>query len=810
MKKYTVHFIAVTIFVVLPLIYFAPMIEGKRLQQSDVTHFEGMAKEIKDFREKTGEEALWTNSMFSGMPAYLISMKQPNNILRYVHLFLNSTSTRPACHVFLYMLGFYILLILFGVNPWLGITGAIAYGFSSYLFIILAPGHLTKAMALGYMPMIIGSVYYTFRKNPYLGGALTSFFLGLQLVTNHLQITYYTFLILLVFGIFEFIRVLKEKKFRAFLRSIGLLIVAGVLAVSVNIVNIWAVYEYSPFSLRGPSELSEDEQDKTSGLDKSYATAWSYGVDETLNLLIPDFKGGASDRLIADRNSETYKFLSRTQGAQNAGNIINQNSYFFTQYWGTQPGTSGPVYIGAVLIFLFVLGMFFLEGRIKWWLFTVVIVSVTLSWGKNFMPLTDIFLDYFPGYNKFRTVSMILVIAELAIPLLAILTLNKLFFEEYDKKRLIKSLKYSLFIVGGLTLLFSLFPGISNLSSPKDKLLIDQGAGDLVSAIIKDREQVLRSDAFRSLAFVLLTAGFVYLSHLKKAMISLLLIGISILILVDLWPVNKRYLNDNNFVPKRQLTNAFLPYKADLEILKDKDLSYRVLDLSPGDPFGSSRAAYFHKSIGGYHGAKMRRYQDLYDRHIKNGNADVLDMLNTKYILKNNKDNSVVAERRTSNLGNAWFVNKYVSAENADEEIALLSDFDAKSEFIVQKSYLEKLQGANLMPDSLSSISLVSYSPNRLVYNFNSSTDQVGVFSEIYYPLGWKAYINGEEAEIFRVNYVLRALLISKGSGEIIFEFHPASYFIGNIIAAIASLLILTFIFIGVYINVRINKRVNN
>lgn len=807
-KSFAPHIFAILIFVLLSMMYFTPMFQGKVLNQSDIRGYKGMSKEINDFREETGEEALWTNSMFGGMPAYLISMRTPFNIMSKVNKVLSFQNGRPAVHVFLYMFGFYLLLLMFGVNPWLSIVGGIAYGFSSYFFIILGPGHITKAIALGYMPMIVGSVYYTFRKDFIIGAILTSIFVGLQLVANHLQITYYTFLILMIFGVFELIEVIKNKSYTQFARAVGVLIIAVILSVSVNIVSFWSVVEYSDYSLRGPSELSSNSHDKTSGLDKSYATGWSYGVDESLNLLIPNFKGGASSILMADRDSETFKFLEKSGGAQQAVKIINQNPYFFTQYWGSQPGTSGPVYIGAVIVFLFVFGMFFMKGRTRWWLFSVVVFSLLLSWGKNFMFLTDIFLDYFPGYNKFRTVSMILVMAELAMPLLAILALNKLLFGEYKKTEFLKSLKYSLYIVGGIALLFSILPTISDLSSPKDKILLDQGAGDLVNAIKEDRASLLRADAFRSLIFVLLTAALLYLYSIKKIKVSVFYVVIGLLVLVDLWPVNKRYLNDENFIRKN---NAETPYKAtaaDIAILKDKDLSYRVYEISQGDPFSSSRTSYFHKSIGGYHGAKMRRYQEVYDHHIKeNIDEDILDMLNTKYLLKQNQTNGqLMPVRRTSNLGNAWFVSDYKLVNNADEEMELIGTIDPSSNLAIDKRFEEYVENKSFEPDSLSYIKLDKYAPNKLTYSYSSQTEQIAVFSEIYYPKGWDVKLNGKDVSYFRGDYILRSMVVPAGSGSIEFEFRPNPYFIGSKIARFASYLLILLCMGAVFYVYKRNK----
>lgn len=761
-----------------------------------MTQYQGMAKEILDYREKTGEDALWTNSMFSGMPAYLINMKQPGNVLVYPHNILNAQSLRPACHAFLYMLGFYILLLLFGVQSWLSIAGALAYGFSSYLFIILVPGHITKAMALGYMPMVVGSIYYTYRKNILTGAALTSLFLGLQLLTNHLQITYYTLLIVLIFGIFELFRVFREKAWKYFLNATAALMVAAIIAVGVNITGIWTVYENSPFTLRGPSELTHDSEDQTSGLNKTYATQWSYGIEESINLLIPNLKGGASDILMADRDSKTFEFLSKTQGgAQNAIQIINSNAYFFTQYWGEQPGTSGPVYIGAVIVFLFVFGMFFTKGQLRWWLLTVVVFSIVLAWGRNFSGLTNFFLDHFPGYNKFRTVSMILVMAELAFPLLAIVAVGEVLKGEYERNRFMKSFRYALYSIGGICALFLLFPTLAGLDSPKDTILVEQGAGDLVAAIKEDRASLVRLDSLRSLIFVLLTAGLVYLAHLKKIKTGTTISILSLAILIDLWPVNKRYLNDDNFVPKRQLKTAFQPYQADLDIMKDPDPHYRVFDMTAGDPFASSRASYFHKSLGGYHGAKFRRYQELYDKHIKEGNESVLDMLNTKYlIIADRESGQAMAVPRTTKLGNAWMVKNYKLVENADEEIASLKDFNPAETMIIDKRFAEYVKEADYTPDSTDMISLTEYRPDRIYYSYSAKSDKLVAFSEIYYPKGWKLYVDDQEVPHFRANYVLRAAVLPAGEHEMRFEFRPNAYYTGNKIAMASSVLMVLFL----------------
>ncbi len=793
-NKTKFHVMALAIFIVLSAIYFAPMFEGKGLRQSDMMHWQGMAKEIMDFRENTSEEPLWTNSMFSGMPAYFISLKQPGNFMVYVNALLTSKTMRPAIHAFLYMLGFYILLQFFGINVFLSIAGAIAYGFSSYFFIILVPGHITKAIALGYMPMIIGAVYYTYKKNSIYGAALAGFFTSLQLLTSHFQITYYTFLIILLMVIFEVYRVIKEKEYSKFISSSASLAAGIVIAFGINATGILTVLDYTEYSMRGPAELTTNTEDQTSsGLDKTYVTQWSYGLGETFNLMIPNFKGGASDHLY-DSNSNIFKYLNKRYGNQNAVQVFNQNPGLFTHYWGNQPGTSGPVYIGATIIFLFVLGMFLLKNNLKWWLFSATLIAILLAWGKNFMFLTDLFLDYFPGYSKFRTVSMILVIAQFTIPLMAILTIKHILTENIKKTAFKNALMYSLMITAGLSLIFALAPGISNLSSPLDSFLTEQGLQDWVVKLKEDRASLLRGDAFRSFFFILGTALLIYLVWLKKLNHKTFYVLFPLLILVDLWPVNKRYLNKDNFVPKREIKDPFIPYAADLEILKDKDLYYRVYDLTVS-PFNSSRSAYFHKSVGGYHGAKMRRYQDLYDHHLSKGNEKIFDMLNTKYlIIRAPEGGAPEAVVRENSLGNAWFVEKYIIVNSPDEEIEALNDFDPAKEMIVDKKFRDMTEDFTFVPDSQAYITLTSYAPNHITYDYSASHPRLTIFSDIYYHKGWELYINGTPAPYFRANYVLRAAVLPAGNYQIDFVFKPSAYFTGNKIAFASSVVLLIFL----------------
>ncbi|OFX32083.1 MAG: hypothetical protein A2X08_17785 [Bacteroidetes bacterium GWA2_32_17] len=795
-KSILPHIVAVATFLVLTFSYFSPLLEGKQIKQSDVSNFKGMDKESSDYYNKTGEVALWTNSMFGGMPTYLINSRTKANIFAKVHQFLTLGGAKPAGMVFLYLLGFYIALLAFRVNPWLSIAGAIAYGFSSYFFIILEPGHITKAIALGYMPAIIAGFYLSFNKKIFIGAILFGIFLNMQLLVNHLQITYYTFIIIIVLVIFEFIKAVKGKIILNFAKASVVLLFATILAIGSNLTNLWLTYEYGKYSMRGKSELSSNKENKTSGLDKDYATAWSYGVSETLTLLVPNAKGGSSGGELST-NSDTYKYFNDKYGSVQAKQIVKQ----MPLYWGDQPFTSGPVYAGAVVIFLFVLGMFIVKGHLKWWLLTITIISILLAWGKNFMWLTNFFLDYVPGYNKFRTVSMILVIAEFALPLLAVITIDYLIKNTIERKTIIKYLKWSLSIVGGIIVLLIIMPGaFFDFSSAGDAQYAQ--AGYPMSELKADRESLLRMDSIRSLVFVLLTAALIYFTSLKKLKPNIAILLIGILFVIDLWPINKRYVNNDLFVSKSEASTPYIPTQADLEILKDTDPDYRVLNVAV-NTFNDASTSYFHKSIGGYHGAKMKRYQELIDKQISKNNMQVLNMLNTKYFIVPTKEQGNVVQQNPYTLGNAWFVKSYKLVENADSELNALTNFNPSQEAIVDKRYESSLRNFKPNFDSTSTIKLTKYSPNALSYQSNCNNEQIAVFSEIYYDKGWNVFIDKKPAKYFRTNYVLRAMVIPSGKHEIEFKFEPKGYYIGEKVSLASSILLLLLLFGGVYFEIK-------
>ena len=779
------HIIAIVLFLLCSIAYFPQSLENKTLNQSDVRNHQGMSKEILDYQQTTGKHTLWSNNMFGGMPGYLTSTPPSGNILLKFHNFLSLNHFRPVSFLFLLMLGFYILLLCLRINPYLGIIGAMAFAFSTNNLLLIEAGHLTKVMAFAYIGPVVGGIYLAYRKKILLGSILTAVALSIQLAINHLQITYYTVIIVVVFGIFELVRAFQQKQLPSFIRSTVVLLVAVTFAIATNLSNFWLTYEYSKYSMRGKSEITVSENESSKGLDPDYVTAWSYGIDETLTLLIPNFKGGASAGPVGE-NSETYKLFERAQGKQYA----KQVSQHLPLYWGTQPFTGGPVYAGAGIFFLFILGLFLIKGPMKWWLLAVSVLAIMLSWGRNFMFLTNIFLEYVPMYNKFRDVTTLLLIVQFTFPILAIMVFHKLVNEDIKKEEFIKAFKYALYGTGGVTLFFVLLPGaFFDFSALSDAQYLNQGGDALVNALVADRKVLLRNDAIRSFIYVGLTAGLVWFIN-KKKIKSLPAAGICFLIiLLDLVPVDKRYVNKDDFVPKRQSQVAFQPMLADQQILTDTSLYYRVFDLT-ADPFRSARASYFHKSIGGYHGAKLRRYQDIIERHLSRNNMDVINMLNTRYFIIPVENAAPQARYNGMALGNAWFVDQFRLVENADEEIAALDDFNPANEAIIDKRFSDQLEGFTFHSDSTANIPLVSYEPNRLVYKFESNTDQLTVFSEIYYEKGWEVKIDDTPATHFRVNYILRGMVIPAGKHTIDFQFQPKPYTVGRPICVSSSILL--------------------
>lgn len=791
LKKLIPHVSAVVLFVLISLIYLSPVLEGKKIDQQDIRQFTGMSKEIVDHRAEYDEEPLWTNSMFSGMPAYQISVRYKKNLISYCSQIFKLYLPGPAGTVFLYLLGFYFLLVSLGIDYRLAIIGAIAYAFSSYFFIIIEAGHNTKAHAIGYVAPILASFLMVFRgKKVLLGSALTALFTSLILNANHLQITYYLVMLLFIIGVVKFIEAYKEKALPLFFKYVGILLLAGTIGSLTSLSRIATTMEYGQESIRGKSELTDNQSNKTSGLDKDYATAWSYGKAESFTLLIPNFHGGASGGALTT-DSETYRLFKNSQQASQAKKIIKQ----LPLYWGSQPFTSGPVYAGAIVCFLFVMGLFLIKGYLRWWILTTFLLMLALSWGKNLMPLTDFFLEYIPGYNKFRAVSTTLVIVELLIPFLGILALNKI-IKEGKTNEVMKSFKYALGIVGGLCLLFALMP---NTFFDFEGLNDAQYGEALTEALQVDRASLFSADAFRSLAFILLSAVGIWLYLNKTIKKTPLILLIGVLILGDMWVVNKRYLNDENFKAKRKVLQPFTPSVADSQILQDPDPNYRVYNTTVS-PFNDASTSYFHKSIGGYHGAKLKRYQELIDFHISKGNMNVLNMLNSKYFIVRGQNNQPIAQRNPNALGNAWFVSDIIIVENSDEEIQKLGQINTANQVVVDQRY-------DVPPtidyDSTATIQLTNYKANHLSYTSSATTKQFAVFSEIYYDKGWNAYIDGELVPHIRANYLLRALPIPSGQHTIEFKFEPQTYYATENITLFSSLIVIIALFGAVFKEVK-------
>jgi hypothetical protein len=748
--------------------------------------------------------------MFGGMPAYQISIVYSHNLMRYVNKVVKFGQQNNLGFTFMYFFGFFILLLALRVNPWLSIAGAIAFAMSSYFFIILEAGHPSKASAIGYMAPVLAGVILAFRGRYILGGILFSLFLSLEIISSHPQITYYLMLMVVALGIVEIVNIYLNRglptatqhNWPGFLKATGVLLIGALLAVSTNTASLWGTYEYSKYSIRGASELSSEKENRTSGLDKDYATAWSYGKLETLTFLIPNLYGGSSGGELS-KNSETYDVLKQNR-IPNAENIIKQ----LPLYWGPQPFTSGPVYVGAIVIFLFLLSLFIVKGPLKWWALAVTILSVLLAWGKNFMPLTDFFLEYFPLYNKFRAVSMTLVMAELTIPLLAVLALQKIIDAEVSKKDLLRYLKYTLIGTGGLLIFFLLFAGsLFSFSGPNDA---GSGLPDwLLQALIEDRQTILRQDILRSLLFILLATGLVWAFIAGKIKKNVFLVLIPVLILADMWPVNKRYLNNDDFEKQSRIDNPYTATAADQAILRDKTTYYRVYNLlEPMDQ--SARTSYFHKNLGGYHGAKMRRYQEMIDIPFANERKKIvnafssqpteesvsnmlqglsaLNMMNAKYIIFDDKSEPLL---NPAALGNAWFVRDIHWVAGADEEIHALDSFDPRTTAIIDKRFEPYIQSNPPQPGEGGKIQLTTYAPNRLTYDYTVPSDQLAVFSDIYYEKGWKARVDGQFVPHIRVNYILRGMVLPAGNHQLEFSFEPESYYTGQAVSLAGSLLLI-------------------
>ena len=829
-KHYLPYIVAPVIFLVVSLAYFMPEIfQNKVLQQHDMISGIAIGQEKNEFTKQTGERTLWTNSLFGGMPLYQVAPGSPSlNVLRFIQgltwlHFLPS----PANLLFIMLVGAFLLFIALRINPWLSIAGAIAYAFSSYFIIIIQAGHIWKFWTLAYIPPTFAGIIWAYRGKYLLGAVVTSLYLALQLVSNHPQMTYYFGLLMLIYVAAEFVSALRRHALPQFFIASAILAIAAVTALSINLTSMYHTAEYAKYSIRGGSELSGGEADKTEGgLERSYITGWSYGKGESFSLMIPNAKGGASglvgnDRATAERIRDEVQSDSRIP--PQAKNEVMRQLLYQNTYWANQPGVSGPVYVGAFVMFLFIFGLFVVRNRLKWVLLAGTLMSVTLSWGNNLMWLTDLMIDYFPYYNKLRAVSSMLVIAELCIPVLAVMTLNEIVRRPSVVSEKRKEFRIALGCTAGLTALFLIAPTLffDFLSDREAEAFATAAMQNQAVAAMRDiietvRISIFRADAWRSLIIILAGTGLVFLFSRLRLKPALFIASVTILILVDLWNADKRYLNGEHFHPRRN-TSAIVPgYTVDDEILKDKDPNYRVLNLAV-DTYNDATTSFRHKSTGGYHAAKMRRYQDLIERHLGTVNANnaqslygtkrfnVIDMLNTKYLILPDANNKQRLMRNQNAMGNAWFVAETLGANNADEEIAALDNIDPRKTAVIDKRFAlaEELNPTRVAADSAAAIKLTDYSPNRLKYRSVTGTRRLAVFSEIYYPKGWHAYIDGKETPILRANYVLRAIEIPEGEHEIEFKFAPQSYAMTEKAAIAGYVLLLILILALIYKLVR-------
>ncbi|MBF1384149.1 YfhO family protein [Prevotella aurantiaca] len=834
LKKCLPDAIVIALFAVISFAYFlVPVSQGKILFRHDSQAGVGMGQELTEYEQRTGEVTRWTNSLFSGMPTYQISPAYSSTdglsaVMAAYHLWLPDY----VWFLFAYLLGFYILLRAFNFRQSLAALGSILWAFSSYFLIIIAAGHLWKVMALAYLPPMIGGVVLAYRGKYLWGFIVTAVFTAFEVKANHVQMTYYYLFIVLFMVIAYLVQAIREKRLQHFLKASGVLIAAGLIGITINISNLYHTWEYQKESMRGKSELTKanSANQTSSGLDRDYITQWSYGVDETLTLLVPDAKGGASVPL--SQNS-----TAMAKANPEVQNMLPQLYEAVPQYFGTQPGTSGPVYVGAFVLFLFVLGLFIVKTPLKWALLAATILSVLLSWGHNFMGFTNFFLDYVPMYAKFRTVASILVIAEFTIPLLAALALKRIVDEPTVLTKNMKFVYTSLALTAGVALVMALMPSMMGpfISEQERQMLSGiQGMTPdvqnmMLSSIATMRAAMVSADAWRSIIVIIIGVAMLLLFKAQKIKAIYLIVGISALCLIDLWQVDKRYLNDEMFVPKSERDTPQEATATDIEILKDKSLSYRVLNFSSG-AFNENTTSYFHKSIGGYHPAKLRRYQEMIDKYIapemqagmqaivsKGGVMSevdgrklfpVLNMLNAKYFVVPLQGNATTSIQNPYAQGNGWFVDKLTYVADANAEYAEVGKIDVSHEAVADKKF-EAVLGQTAANDSTASVVLTKYEPNSLTYTINSAKGGVVVFSEIYYP-GWTATIDGQPAELGRVNYILRALNVKAGKHEVVLDFHPSSISTTETIAYVALVALLLAICAALFIEWKKQKAVKD
>ncbi len=801
-KKLLPALVAPLLFFVVSALYFAPQFRGEVLPQHDVVQYEGMTKDIKEMRAATGEDPQWTGGMFGGMPAYLINVAYPAQAVKNTLGQLTKLIDTPAAFLFFAMTAFWLMLLICGVNPWAATVGALAYGLSTYFLLIIAAGHITKMWALVYAPLMMGGAWMTLRGSMWGGAAVTAVATSLEIGANHPQITYYFLLAMALFWLSEGVVAQRAKRLRDFARRTVVLAAAGVLAVGSNFAPLWYTAQHTPETIRGGSELAATADTPSEGLDLEYATAWSYGKLETLNLLVPDFMG---------RDSATTFPADGAVAATAREYGIRGLERQLPAYWGDQPYTGGPTYLGAAVLFLALVGLLLVEGRNRWWIVAASALMILLAWGRNLMPLTELAFDWLPGYNKFRTVSMTLVVVQWAVPLLGALAIGALWRGDIPQERLRRALGWSVGITGGACLLLALFGGSlfdfgqaesSEMMGEQFRYMMERNnmqeqiaagldieMGEAIgAAMAADRAAMLAADAWRSLVMILLAAGAVALFAWRKIGRGVLVALLGTVMLLDLVPVDRRFLSEEHFTsPRRRQVTASA---ADRAIMADREPGFRVLNLTVS-PFNDATTSYFHRSVGGYHGAKLARYQDLIDRYLNDLDEGVLDMLNTRYLIIPGADNHPMPHRRETAFGPAWFVDEVVAAASPEEEIALLGKVNLRHTAVVAERDAGFTSTADTTAAAQRRIRLDEYRPNHLVYSYSSPDEAVAVFSEIFYDKGWEATIDGQPADAFRADYVLRAMRLPAGEHRVEWHFRAPGWGWTGAVTGICSVAIL-------------------
>jgi len=796
-KRNGIHFAIIAIFFGICFFYLTPSFQGKTFAQNDVTRAQSTQKEIMDYRAKD-TTILWTNQVLGGMPTFQLWASYPYNVTTEIFRYVKAVFPDPVAILLILMCGAYFLFCVLKLNPWLAAAGAVAVAFSSYNIIYMVAGHTNQAYAIAFFAPIIAGILLTLRGNYLTGASLTALFLALEIRSNHIQMTYYLLIAIIILVIVELFNAVKTKTTASFLKSLAYLAAATVLALAVNASILWSTYEYGKESIRGQSNLTQHTTEPSNGVTKDYAYEFSEGVGEVFTILVPNVYGGGGLTPLIDDSHITKALTDNGVAPDQAQQFAQQMSS--TYYWGEKTFTEGPWYFGAAICLLFVFGLIIVKDRIKWWLLGTVVLAILLSFGRNWPLVSDLFFNYFPLYNKFRAVESILVIASLCFPILAFLAIKEV-INAKDKAPLFKKLLLAFYIVGGLTLIICLVPGLFfSFKSSNHQAIVDQltqafrgnsgAASSVANALVQDRESLARSDAFRSLLFIVIAFGLLWAFIKQKINVTVLSVAFLLITLIDMWQVDKRYLNENSYRDAQEMGPP-QPRQVDQFVLRDQDPDFRVIDLSQ-DLLKDGYSPFFYKSIGGYSAARLKRYDELIQTQFaKSVNHDVLDMLNTKYIISQDpKTQQVAMQRNNTACGNVWFVKSIKYADNADQEMQAITTFDPKNVAIVDKQYRGLIDEKHLAIDTSATITLTHYNPDHMVYQSGSTTSQIAVFSEIYYNKGWKMLIDGKEQPYFRADYVLRAAQIPVGNHKIEFIFHPASYYTGEGISLVASILL--------------------